>query len=141
MADVTTIAKITAVSDMQQTRRRRANRAGHWAETAAIMLLRVKGYRIAARRYKAAGGELDIVAVRGGVIAFVEVKYRVTIDQARTAIPAQKRQRIASAARHWLAHRNGHDTKIMQNILRGDAVFVAPWRIPRHEENLFELEL
>lgn len=129
------------MTDDQRAKRRKAHRAGLAAEWAAITLLRLKGYRIAARRYSAAGGEIDIIARRGAVIAFVEVKYRATIDQARTAIQPQKRQRITSAARHWIAHNGASNNKIMQNILRGDAVFAAPWRWPKHEENVFELEL
>jgi hypothetical protein len=56
--------------------RRQANRLGHAAEWRAVWRLRLAGYSILARRYKTKLGEIDIVARRGGVLAFVEVKAR-----------------------------------------------------------------
>ena len=56
--------------------RRQANRLGHAAEWRAVWRLRLAGYSILARRYKTRLGEIDIVARRGGVLAFVEVKAR-----------------------------------------------------------------
>ena len=117
--------------------RRRAYARGLRAEWLALLCLRLKGYRILAQRYGAPGGEIDIIAARGGVIAFVEVKLRPDLDQARTAITRQKRQRISRAASHWVA-RHPHSVR---KTLRGDAVFLAPRRWPRHEENVFELDL
>ena len=53
--------------------RRRATYArGRTAEAAALAALLLKGYRPLARRYCAAGGEIDLVMMRGDVIAFVE---------------------------------------------------------------------
>ena len=116
-------------------RRRRAYIRGLRAEWIAEALLRLKFYRILARRYSAPGGEIDIIAARGAVIAFVEVKYRSDLDSARVAITYQKRQRIAWAARHWLARHPRAATK----VLRGDAIFLAPGRWPVQEANCFEL--
>jgi putative endonuclease len=65
--------------------------------------LRLKGYRILARRYSIKEGEIEIVAQRGDTIAFVEVKARPTLDEARVAIGSVKRRRISRAARTWLA--------------------------------------
>ena len=48
------------------------------------------------------GGEIDLVARRGGSIAFVEVKARADLEVAAIAISATKRRRIARAARVWL---------------------------------------
>ncbi len=60
--------------------RRQANRLGHAAEWRAVWRLRLAGYSILARRYKTKLGEIDIVARRGGVLAFVEVKARADLD-------------------------------------------------------------
>lgn len=115
--------------------RRRAYLRGMRAEWVAEALLRLKLYRILARRYSAPGGEIDLIASRGNVIAFVEVKYRSDLDTARVAITHQKRQRIGRAMRHWLARHPGYATR----ILRGDAIFLAPQRWPVHEVNVTEL--
>jgi putative endonuclease len=56
--------------------RQQAVRAGRRAELIATALLRLKGYRILARDYRAGVRELDIVARRGRLLAVVEVKRR-----------------------------------------------------------------
>lgn len=117
--------------------KRRARRFGRRAEWVALAWLTLKGYRILAFRFAAAGGEIDIVARRGGVVAFVEVKGRPGLDSAATAIGETKRRRISSAARAWLT-RNPWAARA---ILRGDAVFIAPGRLPRHVAAAFLLDL
>jgi putative endonuclease len=117
--------------------RRSAYRRGIRAEWIAEAILRLKLYRILARRYSAPGGEIDIIAARGNVVAFVEVKHRSNLELARVSITHRKRQRISRAARHWLARHPRSAAK----VLRGDAVFLAPRTWPVHEENVFELAL
>ena len=75
-------------------RRRKAERFGHLAEHAAAWLLRFKGYRIIARRERTPHGEIDLIAARGRVIAFVEVKARSSHDEALEAITPRQAKRI-----------------------------------------------
>lgn len=124
------------LTPVEGRRRRRAHRAGHGAEWAALVYLRCKGYRILARRFLVKGGEIDIVAQRGETIAFVEVKMRATLDEARIAIAPIKRRRMARAARVFVS-RHGIDSR----TLRADAIYVAPWRWPLHIPAAFELDL
>jgi hypothetical protein len=63
--------------------RTEANRLDAAAERLAAIALRLKGYRILACRYRVHGGEIDIVARRADTIAFVEVKVRPTLDEAK----------------------------------------------------------
>lgn len=107
------------------------------AETVAALWLRLKFYRILARRYRIREGEIDIIASRGSTIAFVEVKARPTMDEAVISITAQKRQRMSRAAHHWLAR---HPWAV-NYILRGDALFIAPNSLPRHAPAAVELDL
>ncbi|MCP1556904.1 UNVERIFIED_ORG: putative endonuclease [Methylobacterium sp. SuP10 SLI 274] len=117
-------------------RRRATHGRGLSAEGLALLVLMLKGYRPLARRFAAAGGEIDLIVRRGRTIAFVEVKARATLDAAATAIDARKRARLSRAARAWLArHPLAADA-----TLRADAVFVAPRRWPRHLPNAFEIE-
>ena len=128
---------MTKPQPSRREKRQRARAFGMRGEWAAMALLICKRYRILARNFSAAGGEIDIVAARGKVIAFVEVKARPEVDAARVAITDGKRQRIARAARAWLGRNRwaaGYD-------LRADAVFVSPRRWPEHLENAFELDL
>ena len=122
---------------MSSEQRRRANLFGLRAETIAVWLLRLKGWRILARNYKVKGGEIDIVALRGQVVAFVEVKARPTMDGALTAIDATKRRRISRAASRWLAQ----NAWAMARTLRGDAICIAPGCWPRHEVAVVKLQL
>ncbi len=104
------------------------------AETRAAALLLAKGYRIAARRWRSAAGEIDIVARRGNLLIFVEVKARATFDDAAYSVTERQKQRIAAAAAIWLAD-NASDA---QRDMRFDAILVAPRRWPRHVEAAFE---
>jgi putative endonuclease len=129
---------MSARSPLDRKRRRRgAHLFGLKAESIAVLLLRLKGYSVVARRYAVPGGEIDLIARRGGSIAFVEVKARAELDDAAAAISATKRRRIARAARVWLS-RNPWAVGL---TLRGDAVFVAPRRLPRHAPSAYTLDI
>ena len=111
----------------------RAYRRGVLAETFAALLLRLKGHRIVARRYKTPVGEIDLVALKGRRLAFVEVKRRRTVEDAAWTLPAKQRRRIVRAAQYWLsAHPsfNGHDISF-------DVVLTSRFAWPRYIENAF----
>ena len=78
---------------------------GAWGEEQAARFLRRKGYTIVERNYACRFGELDIIARRQGVIAFVEVKLRRNADfaAAREFVTCAKQQRIVKSASLWLA--------------------------------------
>ncbi len=67
-------------------KRQEAERRGRGAETLACWYLRLKGWRILARRARVPGGEVDIVARRGRTLAFVEVKARASEDAAASCL-------------------------------------------------------
>jgi putative endonuclease len=117
--------------------RQAARDFGLRAETVAALWLRLKFYQIIARNFRVPGGEIDIVARRGDVVAFVEVKARPRMEVAQEAIHAVKIARISRAARFWLA-RNRWAADL---VLRGDAVFVAPGKPPLHVADAFTLDL
>lgn len=107
--------------------RRQAERGGRRAETLAAWWLRLKGWRILARRVRTPVGEVDLVARRGRVVAFVEVKARGSAAEAELALDDWRLTRVARAAEALLPRyaRPGDVTRI-------DAVFVVPGRLPRH---------
>ena len=120
-----------------KTRRRRAHDFGLWAEAFACLMLMIKGYRLLARNYRIHGGEIDIIARRGRVIAFVEVKARPHLDAAAASITPAKVQRITRAARVWL----GRNSWASGSTLRVDAIYVAPFSWPRHLTSAYELSI
>lgn len=117
-------------------RRRRARRAGLRGELAAVWLLRLKGYRILARDLRVGPGEIDIVALRGGTLAFVEVKTRPHADLARLAIGRAQRRRIAGAANAFVARH----PRLADRTIRFDALLVAPRRFPIHIANAWTVD-
>ena len=73
------------------------------AEIRAAAWLIAHGYRILARRWKSPLGEIDIIAAGRYTLIFVEVKARATLDDAAFAVTDRQKQRIAAAAKNWLA--------------------------------------
>jgi len=76
---------------------------GLTSETRAAWLLRFKGYRVLARRAKHPVGEIDLIAKRGNLIAFVEVKARRSVGEAIHSITSNQRRRIERAAEAFVA--------------------------------------
>lgn len=117
---------------------RRAHRARHYrrgfgAERSAALWLMLKGYRILAARYKTPLGEIDLVARRGGVLAFVEVKGRARHADAAASIHARNQARVVRAAQWWLAAHPHH----ADCTIRFDALTVAWYRWPHHLPGAF----
>ncbi len=98
------------------------------AEARAAAYLMAKGYRILAKRFRTPHGEIDIVAKRRNLVAFVEVKARATLDDAAFAVTPRQQQRIIDAAQAWLVAHPEH----AEFELRFDAMLIAPRRLPRH---------
>lgn len=117
-------------------RRRRAERRGRRAEWIAVWLLRLKGYRILARRLKTPVGEIDILARRGGVLAVVEVKRRPGLEAAIFALDPRQCARIARTLEWWLMRnpacgRLGIRFDLIAVIGRGRPVHLPDfWRPP-----------
>jgi putative endonuclease len=104
---------------------------GRRAERLAALYLALKGYRILARRARTSLGEIDLVATRGEVLAFIEVKYRPDADTAAGSVRVRQQRRITSAARAFLARH----PKFNEKTIRFDLVMMAPWRWPQHVLN------
>ena len=116
--------------------RRRAWRFGRLAEGLCAWRLRLAGYRIVARGFRTAVGELDIVARRGGVLVFVEVKARGDLATAAEALGPRQRRRIARAAAAFLKARPG----LAGLDVRFDVMLVRPWRLPAHLADAWRAE-
>jgi putative endonuclease len=116
--------------------RQAAFRLGLSAESRAAAALMAKGFRIAARRWRSAAGEIDLVARRGNLLIFVEVKARASFDDAAFSVTERQKRRIAAAAAAWIAANPDDATCDM----RFDAILVVPRRWPRHIPAAFEGE-
>ena len=93
-------------------------------------MLRLKGYRVLARRYKSKLGEIDIIAKRGGLVSFIEVKGRSSAPL-ETPVTNGQMQRIARTAQLFMQQRSG-----VQNLdMRFDIILVRPWCWPDHQKD------
>ncbi len=116
--------------------RRRAERAGRLGEFLAAASLRLRGFRIIARDWRCKAGEIDLIARRGRLLVFVEVKRRGAEGRAAEAVGLRQRQRISRAAAFFLAQRG--DLAGLE--ARFDAILIVPWRLPSHITDAWRID-
>lgn len=81
---------------------------GTKGEKAACLFLEKSGYRIIKRNYRKRYGEIDIIAQKGDILAFVEVKTRKSIEYglACEAVTKEKKQKILKTAQTYICENN-----------------------------------
>lgn len=117
--------------------KQKAWRFGQFAETLAIWHLRFKGYRILSRQFRCRAGEIDIIARRGSLLVFVEVKAHRDAATAAEALTPRQTSRIIRAAEAFVqAHHSlaGLDQRF-------DAILISPRRWPMHLVDAWRPEL
>ena len=111
-------------------------RRGRFSELLAAAMLMAKGYRILERRCRTPYGEIDLIAVRGRRLAFVEVKRRSTREVAEAALTQYQARRMVRAADFWVSRNTSyrdHDRGL-------DAILVVPLRLPAHLPDALQVE-
>lgn len=116
------------MSDVRSARGTAARIAGRRSEWVAALWLMAKGYRILGFRLKAPQAEIDILALRGGVLAVVEVKQRASLTNALEAVGHDQRQRLRRAGATLAARR----PSLSGAAVRLDLMALAPGKLPRH---------
>jgi putative endonuclease len=117
--------------------RQAAHQHGHRSESLAALWLRLKGYRILARRLKTRAGEIDLVAAAPfGPVCFIEVKARGTARAAADSVGESQQTRIARAASLYLAGR----PHLSHRGSRFDIVAIAPRALPVHHRDVWRPE-
>jgi len=114
-------------------KRQLAEKHGRSGEGRAAAWLQVQGWRILARRVRTPAGEVDLVARRGNLVAFIEVKWRANKADLDFAIDEYRLRRVAAAA-ECIAHKyacNGEDIRL-------DVILLAPGALPRHITNAWQ---
>jgi putative endonuclease len=121
------------------TRRRlrgaKAEVAGRSGEEAATAALLREGWTVLARRARTPAGELDLVAERDALLAFIEVKARPSLKEAAFALGPRQQARLVAAAECWLAANPGHGAAGM----RFDVLLVAADGTVRRIADAFRL--
>ncbi|MEM8936491.1 MAG: YraN family protein [Pseudomonadota bacterium] len=116
--------------------RRRAERAGRVAEWIAAFVFIVQGFSILARRYKTPLGEIDLIAKRGRLLVFAEVKARKRLETALEAVGDADARRISDAASLFLAKR----PDLAHSDMRYDILAVARFRLAHVKDAWREFE-
>jgi len=103
-------------------------KAGRRAETLACWYLRLKGYRIIARRFKTKQGEIDIAAIKRNIVAIIEVKQRASDENILDSVSFENSQRLMNAAE--IFHTRSPDLRQGDYELRFDIIHVVGrWKI------------
>jgi len=105
-----------------------AQRAGQRAEAQARRWLEQSGLRILAQNLRCAMGEIDLVALDGGVLVFIEVRHRRSPDYggAAASVNRRKQQRLIRAANYFLPELSRRHLGCCAPACRFDVVTVEP---------------
>lgn len=104
------------------------------AEEHAANFLTQNGYIILEHRYKTQYGEIDLIAKKDNMLAFIEVKSRPTQTEALESITQRAKKRISNTASIYLAN-----TRESYDITRFDVITVTPQSID-YLENAWQLD-
>jgi len=83
-----------------------AARLGNEGERATADYLSERGYHILERNFRCRGGEVDLIALDGATLVFIEVKLRRSLARGAPieAVTAVKQSRVRKAAQVYLAY-------------------------------------
>lgn len=116
---------------------KKARKDGYIAENAAVLFLRLKGYKILERNFKpprgTGAGEIDIIALKHNVMIFIEVKKRSSLDSAAEAVNEQVQSRRIRGAEYFLMTR----PDLAEKEMRFDVILMSPGHFPKHIQNAF----
>lgn len=107
--------------------REEAERRGRRAEALAAWYLRCKGWSVLGRRLRTPVGEVDLIARRGKVLTFVEVKARATRQAAESSLDHKRLHRVAAASEFLLPKYQGDAEDV-----RIDVIYIVPGQLPQH---------
>ena len=121
---------------MTQERKRR-EQLGRDAEDRAAAYLEREGFALVGRRVRTPAGEVDLIAYREPLLAFVEVKARASAGRGLHSLSPRQATRIAGAAEWFLAENPGY----ADAIVRFDLIVVVPGGKPRHFTDAWQAEV
>ena len=107
---------------------------GQRGEAVAEAFLRTRHYTIVARNYRCPAGEIDLIALDGATLVFVEVRSRrsETAGTPLESVDGRKQARVARVARHFLAARGWAEREARFDVIgvRFDAEPPAVEHVP-----------
>jgi len=116
------------MNGVRQARGAASRLSGRRAEVLAAVWLMAKGYRILGFRLRTPQAEIDLLALRGKVLAVVEVKRRTSLMAALETVTLDQRTRLRRAGTAIVAGR----PRLSGASVRLDLIALAPGKLPRH---------
>lgn len=92
---------------------------GTFGESIALEALKKDGYKILEQNHRSRLGEIDIIALEGGTLAFVEVKARRTdqFGDPKHAVTPKKQRKISMVALEYLKKTGQTDKKARFDVV------------------------
>lgn len=111
---------------------------GKSGEHAAVVFLKNKGFRIIQTNYRVAGAEVDIIALTGGILCFVEVKTRKSgeFGLPEAFVHLAKQRKIIRAAKFFSTRKAYRDYQVRFDVI--SIIRDGNGMIVDHLENAFE---
>jgi putative endonuclease len=103
-----TMTRRASLSPDATALRSAAEARGRFAEAKVATRLAEDGWQVLDQRARTAAGEIDLIAEREGLLAFIEVKARASLADAAYSLGRRQRQRLMAAAEIWLAGHPAH---------------------------------
>ncbi len=114
---------------------------GATGEDAAAAFLEQHGFTVLERNYHTRRGEIDLIAIDGGCLVFVEVKSskRIPLDRMRERIDSRKQRRLYLAAQEYLLKRQPACDAVRFDALLMRQVRAEEWQV-EHLPDAFRLD-
>lgn len=112
---------------------------GREGEDIAERFLKKRGYRILERNFSTRSGEIDLIALHGGAVVFVEVKTRTSdaYGAPELAVNLRKQRRMVKAALAYIKYRNLHQVPCRFDVV---AITTSAEQEVEHIQNAFEMD-
>lgn len=109
--------ELQALREIYREQLQKLGDVGLRGEGEAATYLQGLNYQVLARRYRAVGGEVDLVAKEGSELVFIEVKTSRGVGYPERRVDRAKRRRLTRVARHYLQHHAAADTVCRFDVL------------------------
>jgi putative endonuclease len=92
---------------------------GREGEQAAVVFLEKKGFRVIQTNYRVAGAEVDIIAVTGQILCFIEVKTRKSGDHGlpEAFVHLAKQRKIIRAAKFFSSRKAFREYRVRFDVV------------------------